>query len=136
MALGSFTADLSKFAKKYPERVKMVITTIIFSVYKRTAGPWPKDTTRSAINWQIGQSLGSGIIEVNEPTDINVAFQRELGNLNALVIKDGVIGFIYNNVEYAIYLEYGHSKQAPNGCMRIALSEVGSFVNQAVAGLA
>ena len=41
-----------------------------------------------------------------------------------------------NNVPYATRLEYGHSKQAPNGMVRITAAEFQQIVNQAVQELA
>lgn len=31
---------------------------------------------------------------------------------------------VYNRVHYTVYLEYGHSKQAPSGMVRISLREL------------
>jgi hypothetical protein len=39
------------------------------------------------------------------------------------------VWWIYNNLPYAIALEYGHSRQAPNGMVRIALAEIEAEVS-------
>ncbi len=43
--------------------------------------------------------------------------------------------YIMNNLPYARALEYGHSKQAPAGMVRITLAEFGSYVEAAVRSL-
>lgn len=43
---------------------------------------------------------------------------------------------IYNNVEYIVPLEYGHSKkQAPAGMVRITLRQYKKYIRKAAAGL-
>ncbi len=34
------------------------------------------------------------------------------------------VTWIYNNVEYIVPLEYGHSQQAPNGMVRLSIADI------------
>jgi hypothetical protein len=135
MALGSFTADLSKFADKVNKNYDLVVKKLVFLVFSRIVGQWPYDTTRSRTNWQIGGSLGSGVIEVAGKVPAGAVISREQGNIQGLVTRASVIGYIFNNVEYAGFLEYGWSQQAPSGAVRITLAEVEGMLSQAAAGL-
>ena len=42
---------------------------------------------------------------------------------------------IFNNVEYIVVLEYGHSKQAPHGMVRITLREYQMYLKKHAAGI-
>ncbi len=55
---------------------------------------------------------------------------------NVILQADGLKDiYIMNNLPYARALEYGHSKQAPAGVVRITLAEVDSYVEAAVRSL-
>ena len=41
----------------------------------------------------------------------------------------GQVIFIFNNIEYTIYLEFGTEKMAPRAMVRDTLSEVGSSLD-------
>jgi hypothetical protein len=135
MALGSFTADLSKFAAKVNKNYDLVVKKLVFLVFSRIVGRWPVDTSRSRTNWMVGGSMGAGVIEVTGKVPAGAVIAREQGHIQGLVTRANVIGYIYNNVEYAGFLEYGHSQQAPAGAVRITLAEVEGMLAQAAAGL-
>lgn len=57
---------------------------------------------------------------------------RASGFINTInADRDGVIAYIWNNVHYIIYLEYGHSQQAPTGMVRVTLAAWTAIVNGA-----
>ena len=48
-----------------------------------------------------------------------------------LKLKAGEVIYLVNNLEYARALEYGHSKQAPKGMVRITVAEFPQVVRKA-----
>jgi nitroimidazol reductase NimA-like FMN-containing flavoprotein (pyridoxamine 5'-phosphate oxidase superfamily) len=44
----------------------------------------------------------------------------------------GQTAYLVNNLPYAVPLEYGHSKQAPGGMVRITLARFQQVVDEAI----
>ena len=137
MAMGQFSLDLSKFAKKAGVSFDLVVKKVVFDIYTRVAMQTAVDTGRARGGWQIGGTMGSGQTEAKDktPTGTPNPGWGELGKIKELITKAQVIGYIYNNVEYIGPLEYGHSQQAPRGMVRVTLTEFQSFINKAAAAL-
>jgi len=119
---GSFTLDLSRFRIKTEEQMSKVVRKICLELFTLVVRRSPVDTGRFRANNQI--SLNS------LPTDAVLAFDkqggmtiaRESGKTAAYKFGDTV--FIYNNVAYALALEYGHSQQAPAGVYRVSVQTI------------
>lgn len=52
----------------------------------------------------------------------------------SLTLPVGGVMWLSNGLPYARKLEYGHSKQAPGGMVRLAAAEFSTYVSQAVTG--
>ncbi len=106
----SFSADISKFAKKTglnaDKVVKKVVLDLTRSVVKRT----PVDTGRARAAWQVGKSLPSKLPSSSGPTDKTGQMANRSARVEAASIKAGDIVYIANNVDYIIPLEYGSSE--------------------------
>ena len=78
-------------------------------------------------NWQVG--LGS----MNEAVDAT-AGSDALGRAKVVLegFKPGMTIFLTNNLPYAKKLEYGHSKQAPAGVVRLTVQDFAQAVKRAV----
>lgn len=129
--MGSFSHDLRRFRSNTEKKLDMIVRKIVFDVYRRIVKRSPVDTGRFRANNQI--SLNS------LPPDSVFQFGKNRGAilrkgqdvLKAFELGDTV--FIYNNVVYALALEYGHSQQAPEGIYRISVQELMAHIG-AVAG--
>lgn len=97
------------------------------SVIKKT----PIKTGRARGNWSasIGEYSHSFNFEMSDKTGatttskaVSVANQSEAGNVTYLV----------NNLPYIRPLEYGSSKQAPQGMVRLTVEEYSEHVSRAV----
>lgn len=83
---------------------------------------------RARSNWMLGSSLTN---ETTDATNITLNVADELPNK----LMDNKTYF-YNNLPYINRLEYGsHSKQAPNGMVRISLLGWGRTLNESFKGL-
>lgn len=81
-------------------------------------------------NWQISiDTPAEGVLDQVDPAGgVTLAKLRlQVGQLTA-----GQTAYIVNNLPYAVPLEYGHSKQAPGGMVRITLARFQQIVDEAI----
>lgn len=120
--MGSFALDLSRFRLKTEKQMGAVIRKIAFELLTLVVRRSPVDTGRFRANNQVSIN--------NLPSGAVIEFDKS----GAAVIRDGnaTLGsyslgdtvFISNNVGYALELEYGSSKQAPQGIYRISVKDL------------
>lgn len=83
-------------------------------------------------NWQIGMDT----LPVTETGAVDKSGSKTkaaaMTILNSFKVGTTQTIYIVNNVPYAIPLEYGHSKQAPNGMVRLSLMEFTVAMNEAL----
>lgn len=121
--MSSFELDLAKFGQKALGNAEKVVRKISLDMHSRIVERTPVDTGRAkagthvAINTQPPGEEGPG----------------ESG-ISPFKLGDTVI--IYNNVEYIVPLEYGHSKQAPQGMFRISFNEVVTHLGATIRSVA
>lgn len=130
MALGSFTLNLQKWVDKTKGNLDLVVRKVAFEMFSRVIQKSPVDTGRFKGNWQVAiGSVPSGTLEL-----FDKAGTATMSRVTATVLglKAGDVIILVNNLEYARALEYGHSKQAPAGMVRLTVSEFGAVVNRAV----
>ena len=124
----SFALDVSKFvekAKKNPEKVMRQVSIKLFSAIIKAS---PVDTGRFRMNWMA--SGGNPALGVTDATDKsgNIA----IGNATGFVLKaaDWREFTLTNNLPYAQRLEYGWSRQAPQGMVRTNVSRFQQLINE------
>lgn len=128
MSLGSFSIALDKFRVKSEKQAVLACQKIAMEAFKRVILRSPVDTGRFRANW--GCSIGSPYSGTNE------SFDKD-GGATAAKAMQVVNGWnprtnisLVNNVNYSIALEYGHSKQAPSGMVRVVVAEMGGVAEQ------
>lgn len=94
------------------------------SIVKKT----PVDTGRARGNWQIG--IGQDIISTTPRTNKTGNVSGETNKLSQ-VSGDETI-YISNNLPYIVRLEYGSSKQAPNGMVGLTTATFKKKIDEAV----
>ena len=120
--MSSFSVDLAKFGQKAIDNGEKIIRKIGFDMHTRIVQRMPKDTGRATANQQISINslpLGS-VLEFDKSG--NATISKGVDALARFKLGDTI--FLYNNVEYIIPLEYGHSKQAPGGMFRVSFEEI------------
>lgn len=98
--VGGFMQSTEKLMEKLKGSQKKKITEfkkLCFEALRRIMVRTPVDTGTARASWTL-------------------RFDEE----SAEVVKAAIV----NSTHYAIYLEYGHSKQAPKGMVRITLAEL------------
>ena len=109
--MSSFELDLARFGQKALGNAEKVVRKISLDMHSRIVERTPVDTGRAKAGTHI--SINTQPAGENGPGE---------SGINPFKLGDTVI--IYNNVEYIVPLEYGHSKQAPQGMFRISFNEV------------
>ncbi|MGE8098117.1 hypothetical protein ACQKP6_09155 [Pseudomonas fluorescens] len=81
-------------------------------------------------NWQFSiDTPAEGVLDQVDPSgNVTIAVLR--AQVQALTI--GQTAYIVNNLPYGIPLEYGHSKQAPGGMVRVTLTRFQQIVEEAI----
>ncbi|WP_223538789.1 hypothetical protein [Pseudomonas sp. BF-R-12] len=81
-------------------------------------------------NWQFSiDTPADGVLDQIDPSgNVSVAVLR--AQVQSLTI--GQTAYLVNNLPYAVPLEYGHSKQAPGGMVRITLARFQQIVDEAI----
>jgi len=121
--VGEFAQGLIRFKVKTEDQASKAVRKLVLDMFaKLIVMAWPVDTGRSRANNQIAlNSLPSDAIMTLDPGG---AATISAGETVLASFKLGDTIFVYNNVSYALALEFGHSKQAPQGCYRIAVQTV------------
>ena len=102
----SFSGQIAGFNKKAKKNALNVLIGTSFSLFASVVKLTPVDTGRLRNNWQITP---------------NIAIGRKV--------------IISNNLPYAQVIEDGHSKQAPNGMVKVTVTMFDSFVKAAARGV-
>lgn len=129
MSLGSFSLNIQRFVAKANGNLDLVVRKIALEMFHRVIVKSPVDTGRFKGNWQVAiGSIPAGMLELNDKSGTATISRVTAATL---ALKAGDLIYLVNNLEYARALEYGHSKQAPAGMVRLTLSEFQGVVNRA-----
>lgn len=129
--MSKFTLDIQAFvakAKKNPETVMRQVSLKLFSAIIKAS---PVDTGRFRGNWQTtGVTPATGLIAGVDPTGNKAVNSAATFITNA----PGWDTFtLTNNLPYAERLEYGWSKQAPVGMVRVNIARFQQLINEEAA---
>ncbi len=129
--MSKFTLDIQAFvakAKKNPETVMRAVSLKLFSAIIKAS---PVDTGRFRMNWQTtGANPATGLIAGVDPTG------NKAVNSAATYITNSPNWYEFtltNNLPYAERLEYGWSKQAPVGFVRVNIARFNSLLAEEAA---
>lgn len=129
--MSKFTLDIQSFvakAKKNPETVMRSVSLKLFSAIIKAS---PVDTGRFRGNWQTtGVTQATGLIAGVDTTGNKAVNSAATFITNA----PGWDTFtLTNNLPYAERLEYGWSKQAPVGMVRVNIARFQQLINEEAA---
>jgi hypothetical protein len=134
--LDQFKVQLRNFDKLTKEQTAALIKKVAFQVLKGVVEKTPVDTGRARGNWQVAVDTGAGTAAIGR-TDQSGDAEANLTEGTSVAIGDGFAALtrvgpfstvvIFNNVEYIVALEHGHSqRQAPRGMVALTIAEVQS----------
>ena len=113
--MANFTLDMSRFANKSLGEIEQVVRKTAIDLTTSIIKSSPVDTGRFRSNWFV--SFEDAIDNTTDDTNSAKALANATNTL--LGGKIGKYIYIQNNLDYAIKLEYGASKQAPAGIVRV-----------------
>lgn len=131
---GSFASQLQQFAELVQQDADEVFQIVATEVGKSVINLTPVDTGRALSNWNAGINAPDDVYrETEDPLDSKTS-ARLAGEFQSL--KFGDTAYITNATPHVPFLEYGSSKQAPNGMIRITLARFNNIVQDAVSRVA
>ena len=138
MASNVFKLQIAQFVEKAKGNADLVTRRAALGIFSSIIQKSPVDTGRFKGNWQCA-------ITTIPAGEVNTLDKSPLGDVGTVAInradqtmldfKMGETIYFINNLIYSTTLEYGHSKQAPAGMVRLSIGEWNQFVEKAVAEL-
>lgn len=131
---GQFTAAVSNWVRETPQRLTGVFRESTQRVAAKAANAVPVDTGFARAS--VRASLEAMPETIEKPKGVE-SFPFDFSDVVLTIAKaelDDPI-FIGWTANYAIYLEYGHSAQAPSGFVRIAAEQWPQIVSEVSAEL-
>lgn len=122
-----WSQDLQELANRTGLRMDTVIRKATFDLFRSVALKSPVDTGRFRANWNV--SYGAPDLTTTESNNQARAVQQAQ---QALTLPVGGVVSMSNGLPYARPLEYGWSKQAPYGMVRLSVLEYRRFLLRAI----
>lgn len=138
----SFTTDLLRFGEAAKFKQEQALRKVSFELFSRVIMRTPVDTGRLRGNWQATvKGPANGEVEVDD--NASPVRQRGEGSsiakqamaLKVLGENDPTVFYLTNTLPYAGVIEYGSSKQAPQGMVRISVAEYQDIVSEVTSAL-
>lgn len=138
--MADWSLDLTQYAKKLKVKVEDVRKTYAFALYSSIVKKTPVDTGRARGNWNVSVGKPDPTVEGEEkypkssgknkakpPVKLKYSAPKELPNP-----KEDESIFICNNLPYIESLEFGSSKQSPQGMVGVTLANNENIFKAAV----
>lgn len=118
--MGSFSADISKWAGKAEKDFERLRRAVIIELFSSVILDTPVDEGRLRGNWQISStSPASGVVDILDPQGGKTTAKVQQLAQSGKIGEDQVV-FLTNNLPYAYGIEYDgrSSVKAPEGMVR------------------
>ena len=125
--MSSFSIPLDRLAKKYEQDLERVVRQATFQLFNDVQLRSPVDTGRFRGNWNVSYRAPNYSTQL-----VSTASRASSEVQKALTLPVGGITYMSNGLPYARRLEYGYSKQAPSGMVRISVREFRDYVRKAI----
>jgi hypothetical protein len=123
----AWSIPLDRLAQRAQLELTTVARKVTFDLFREVVLRSPVDTGRFRANWNV--TYGSPNYGVSNST----AQARGFGEAaKALTLPVGGLVYLANGLQYAAPLEFGSSKQAPQGMVRLSVQRVNDFVARAI----
>lgn len=125
MSNAAFKANYAKVLKKAGDKVDLVVRKSALSLQRSMVMKSPVDTGRFKSNWQCG--IGA-VNSINTSPENSDALGRTEAVLNGWGIGQQI--WLTNAMPYARRLEYGWSKQAAGGMVRLTVANFKKIIKK------
>ncbi len=120
----TFTADLRKFAELAGKSLDQTCRGVAIKWFSSTVMATPVDTGRLRGNWLLTRDQpATGMSARLDPSGAAV-----ISDITLRVGGVGTVNYLTNNLPYAEAIEYGHSKQAPEGMVRVNFARIKAII--------
>jgi hypothetical protein len=127
--VSKWSIPLGALAVKSKSTIERVGRQATFQLFNAVQLRSPVDTGRFRGNWQVSVGLPAvGTVGADDPSGTIANAEA----MKALSIPLGSVAYFTNNLPYARRLEYGWSKQAPAGMVRLSVGEFSRAVRALV----
>jgi hypothetical protein len=123
-----FRSQIKSVVKKAKDKNELFVKKLAVDIDARLVQKSPVDTGRFKANWVVGNG------SINTSTTESLQAANNSNEISSIKVNGQTI-FITNSLPYAQRLEYGWSKQAPLGVVRITAVEFQSIARQVGAEL-
>ena len=130
-AVGSFADQLKAFAEKTQVKLETVVRKAAIDLQNGVVLRSPVDTGRFRSNWMAGIGAVDRTTVTTEDKSGDVSRARVQAAIETW--KPGQTIWLTNHLPYAKRLEYGWSKQAVGGMVRLTVQDWRDYVSKAVA---
>jgi hypothetical protein len=131
--MSDFALDISKWVEKAQGRIDLVVRKISLDVFRRVIMKSPVLSGRFKGNWQVAiGNIPAGTLAIDDKSGTATMAKVTAATMR---LNAGEVIYLVNNLSYSRVLEYGHSKQAPNGMVRLTLAEFPQAVRKAASEL-
>ena len=127
--MAKWSVSIDAIASKAIEKVESVVQDVTYLLFSEIAIGSPVDTGLFRGNWKCTQGGYS--------TSTYAILDRQAENAIAEAskangFKIGGVVYYVNNIEYGLGLEYGNSRQAPMGMVRVTAASFDYFLKRAI----
>lgn len=120
----SFSAGISGYAKRAKVSIDTAVTEVCSQLSISVIKKSPVKSGRFRGNWMSEIGVSSSLVEMERREDSAIAQA-----LMKAELASGKVFYLTNNLPYARRLEYGWSKQAPQGMVRLSVAQTLSTLN-------
>ena len=123
--MAQWSVPLARVAEKQMAQIETVARVATFKVMSKVDLKSPVDTGRFRANWNYSEGAPNYTF-----TDSTAKSRGAAEAQRALTGGIGGIAYFSNGLPYASRLEYGWSKQAPSGMVRLSVAEFAKAINK------
>jgi hypothetical protein len=117
-----FNSHVQRLIDKYPDKVNAILKKFAFDLIRKIIFSNPRDTGRCQAGWYVSaQKLG---VQHEFGSSAEVEEGKGLSGYHEVLTGSKRYIEMINGVKYAIFLEYGSSRQAPYGMVRVSFREI------------
>lgn len=131
MSNAAFKRDFAALLQKAGDKAEMVVRKTALELQSSMIEMSPVDTGRFKANWQCGVGVVNTATDSGEDKTGAGAIGRTQAALGSWKVGQTIT--LSNSLPYARRLEYGWSKQAPGGMVRLTVQNYSRALAKAVA---